>query len=349
MKIYYSPDYKKNNNGLVDAFKYCGCDIIEDNYPLWNVKKICETDLFVFNWYENIYKSKTALWLFVKKVFFLFIIKSCKKKIVFIFHNKQPHVKNIAKPSIYLSCIVLKLLIKLSDYVVILSKYTRECLPFNLQKYTDKYKNKFFYIPHRDFNHLYRSVRREPSPNALNMLFLGRADEYKNPEILINVMNRLTDKPIYLTFEGKTDEETLKKLQNLNINNHVNFNCNFLSDESLAEEFAKYDLCIYPFGLESCLNSSSILLSFSLHKTVISTQLSTLKDVPPDLYYGYSYDSKHDHEIQLYDAILKAYNEKMKNPDVLIKKGDACAEYLRRNNNQEIINENVKKMLSGLV
>lgn len=346
MKVYYNPDYKKNNNGLVDALLACGCEILDNNYSLYRIDKILQTDLFVFNWFENIYKGPKGLVEFLKRIIILMIIKICRKKVMFCIHNRQPHIKNYEKPNIILSHILLLYIITLSDYVIMLSKKTIESFSKKDQIFLNKKKAKFFYLPHRDFSDLYiESNLNTTKANELRMLFLGPAEVYKNPELLIKVMNRLCDKPIYLTFEGKCDSFMKEKLQLLNKNKNVLLNFSYIPDKNLASEFSKYDICIYPLSLDCCINSSSVLLAWSLHKSVVCSEVSTLQELPSCLNYGYSYETINEHEEKLYKTILKVYEEKNNNPLVLRQKGDKCAELLHINNNQEMINKIIKEIL----
>ncbi|MBR4791743.1 MAG: hypothetical protein IK024_12700 [Treponema sp.] len=342
--VYYLPDYKTNNNGLVDALKVCDFKFIDEQISLYNIKKIMKIDLFILNWYENIYYNENIIISYIKKQIYLNLIKLCRKEIIFVIHNRQPHIKNLEIPNIYLSHKLLKYTIKKADYVVMLSNHTLDSFSKKDQKYFHKYGNKFFYIPHRDFHHLYKEVKNTKW-SGLRMLFLGSPEVYKNPEILLKVMNDLTDKNISLTFEGSCDSNTKKRLKTITNNEKVFFNFNFVKDEDLSELFSNYDLCIYPFSLDCCINSSSVLLSLSLHKTVISSNISTLRDIPSNLYYSYTYNNNNEHEEQLKKIIINAYEDKLKNPEVFIHKGDLCAAYLRKNNNQRVINENMKHML----
>ena len=97
--------------------------------------------------------------------------------------------------------------------------------------------------------------------------------------------------------------------------------------------------------MDSCLNSSSVLLAFSMQTSVICPQIATLDTYPQGDYIAYSYATPSDHIQALSAAIQKAYALKKNNPDIFTLMGKNCYSETLKQNNQDLINNKMKDIL----
>ncbi len=314
------------------ALKYAGYSVNESN--------IYNSNLYLFNWYENIYNYNILS--FIKKLGFLIYLKIFNKKLVFYVHNINPHKKDNTSPTLLLSSILFCLLFILSNKVIILSLNTKKY--FKYRKILFKLFNyKIIYIPHPNMisnrTNDYINDKMLENQHELSMLYFGPILKYKNIDLLIKVINRLSDYPIKILITGTCQKEYQKELEKMIKNRNIRIFNKYYTDDELFNLFQKYDICVFPLDLKSSLNSSSVILSFSMGKTVICPKISTLLDYPNDLYFSYDYCSIVEHEKNLEQMILKVFEIKISNSTKLKIMGEKCYNYVRNNNSQDIINK----------
>lgn len=323
-----------------EALKYCNIYVKND------LRGILKIDLFILNWYENVY-NRSYIYFF-KRILFLMILKLLNKKIIYFIHNRRPHNKYNSTPNYYLSNKLMKITIILSNKVVILSKNTINYMDNNIKKILIKDKFKIVYIPHPNFGFLRKNVSSISKGKNLKILSFGPMEKYKNIELLIEVMNSLYAYPIELMIVGKCNEYMQKCFIKSRKNINIKFDFSYYENEFIAPLFARYDICAYPFDISSCLNSSSILLAFSMGKTVICPECSGIKDFPSDIYYSYNYKNEEEHKKRLSISILNVLNQKKNDSQIFDIKGDQCLNAVNKSNSQDVINQKYFSMFKSL-
>jgi len=213
------------------------------------VQKIFNADLYLFNWYENVYKDKKQYTNFLKKIIFLLIIKILNRKVFFYIHNIKPHIKDNLLPNYILSNFLFNLLFIIANKIIIISKKSKYF--FDSRKILFLLFNyKIVYIPHPNMIHLrYCQTSKifENSGSSLKMLYFGPILKYKNVELLIDIINSFENLPIKLDIVGVCNNEYYMELIGRIRNKNIHIINKYYQDEELFSLFKQYDICVYPF------------------------------------------------------------------------------------------------------
>ena len=300
------------------------------------------TDIYILNWYETVYRHQFLQ--FLKKRAFLLLLRLARKNCIVYLHNARPHRKYAAVPDYHLSERLLKCLIRYSTTLVCLSETSVCYFPASVQKELVDAKRKIHYIPHPNFAHLAPVSKAVPA-DKLRLLSFGGIELYKGVAIAVEAMNGISAPQIELWIVGAAKEEIQSRLQNLSTNPNTHFDFRYIEEKDLPEMFAHFDLCVYPLDTDSCLNSSSVLLAFSMQTSVICPQIATLDTYPQGDCIAYTYHNPSDHVHALSAAIQKAYALKKNNPDIFTRMGKNCYLETLKQNNQDLINKQMKEIL----
>ena len=345
-KAYIWPCFDKENDFIVSQSKA----LIYNNFEIsLSLKNIFSIDLFVLNWYENIYKSKFQYVTYFKRIALLILLRILNKKIVFYVHNIRPHQKNDIEPCFNLSHNLFVFLLKMSDSIVVLSKSTPSFFSPNIKKKLEK-SGKLYIIPHPNMVHLWNksSKKIEHEGRKLKLLSFGPIIKYKGVEHLIRVMNDLESYPIEVLIAGICEKNYQLELINMSKNKNVLFSFRFFDNSEISELFSRFDICVFPLDIRSVLNSSSIILSFSMAKSVIATRNATLLDYDLNNFYMFDYLTESECVHNLKKTILTVYNDKQLNTSVLDQKGENCQKAVIQSNSQENINIQYLKMINDI-
>ena len=342
---YYCPQnlinsYFETQKKLIKSMGY---DLIYINYSNYRKELIDKkpiNSIIILNFVENGHGSGKRLLAFY--LYWLIILKNSKKnnnKIIFVYHNLSIHD---AKPiKRILSDLAILYLKKNSDAIQLLS--------YNSSSYIKKsYRNKCFVIPHSMYANDYETTTNNNKDN-LNLLFFGMIKKYKNIEMIIKIARNNKDKNITFTIRGDANTKYCNKLIRMSKNlKNVVIIPNFVPDNEISTIMSKCDAIILPYNKKSCLNSGAAILAGSYRKTFICPSIATIKDMPNNLIYSYDYSNKKNHLINLQNIIIKMYNDKNNNPNILIEKGQQLQNYLIENHSEQIIIERYRKMFDYL-
>lgn len=305
---FYPSCQKRYNHFLFNLAK-----LLESNsniqcvsYKDLSKKEIFNSDIYHINWFDQ---SKTFL-SFLKRLYFLVMLKLKGKKIVWTIHNVTSHTKTP-----FYNKIIFKLLVIFSDVIHIMSSET-------IQKiHLEKYQNKIRLIPHGDYFHSYPSTTFDLNecfhldPKRQIFLFFGVIQPYKNIDVLIKAFDKVFDKeesPV-LMICGKAEplsyESTILELCKANPN--IIFQSTFIPDDQLSAYIQNASLMVVPYSYRSSLNSGTIPLAFSYEKTLICPDIACVKDIQKerDCLYTYHYESKDDHIVKLAEKMKEAYQD----------------------------------------
>ena len=342
---YIFPDNSDAGFGLTQALEYAEIESTCGKNGFFNA------NIIILNWFEGIPHTRYGYITFVRKLFLLCCARILRKRIIVYTHNRQPHKKYNGRMNLFLSRIMLRLEFALASKIIFLSKHTADAFSGKTRKILEKSKEKIVFVPHCNFDEEYKKynylVREKTNEGPLKLYFMGPIEEYKNVDILVEVMNRFDPNAVQLSVSGKCPEEIQAKLMQ-SAKENVQFEFGYLTKEDLFKKFDDCDIAVFPLSLDCCINSSSVLRAFSMHRTVICTAISTVLDMPEGYCYSYTYTTPADHVENLYNTILKVIDDKKKNPAVLREKGDLCSAYLIQHNSQDIINATFKEMMDSL-
>lgn len=336
VKTYIYPANDTDN----DFFKSLTAALQANNINISNrLTDFCQTDIFLLHWYENVYKHQFPV--FIKKCVFLWALRICRKHTIVYLHNIQPHRKYLHKVDYTLSSILQKMLIRYSSKLVLLSESSMPYFSPAIRHALTQAEDKIHYIPHPNFVDLYHPLPKKTTSDKLRLLSFGGIELYKGTKIAIEAMNCISNDKIELWIIGNAPKERQTALKMLSTNSNTHFVFQYIKNEDVAEMFSHFDLCVYPLDTSSCLNSSSVLLSFSLQTSVICPHIATLDDYTPTNYISYSYTSRTEHINTLAKLIQKAYADKQKDATLFVQTGEKCYQEVIEKNSQALITQRI--------
>lgn len=295
-----------------------------------NPKLIFDADVYHINWFDQ---SKTFV-SFLKRFYFLLVLKLKHKRIVWTIHNIVSHIKTP-----FYNKILFKMLVRFSDKIHIMCKDTITIA--HLEKYTDKIK----LVPHGDYYGSYPDsdfdVHAHYGIDKSRPIFLfsGAIQPYKNIEVLIrafqkswNGWNNENQAPVLLIC-GKVEPASYKDsiLQLLKNEPNVVFDPQFIPDENLAAYIKSASVMVAPYSYRSSLNSGTIPLAFSFGKTIVCPDIPCVRDIviESDCLYCYHYETEAEHVDVLSKKMDQVYSD-LKNGKIRDKENSASL-YMKKN------------------
>lgn len=355
MKIVFEPISSYSNkyvNILVNLLKEQHVTIYPLNVMLKSIAIFRQVQIVHFNWYENLQGRfiVSIYYRFLRKVLTLYLLSICGKKIVWTMHNRMPHDIKMVN----LKRKMMRFMVKRSNAIVIHSKVTEEILlkSFNCNK------SKIYHIPHPNYIDSYpnesisfqNSIAKAKRP--LRLLFIGAVKPYKNIELLLDVVKRFDCDDIELLIAGKpstNDYGNILKECSAGFAN-IKLELDFISDQELPSYIGSADILILPYDLRSSLNSGTVMLAFSLGRTVICPQIGTIDDLDTLEYiYTYDYASIEEHHEKLFSSISLALVQHSYKKDILLEKGQKMKELVAVYNSNDNIVEQLKYVYNTLL
>lgn len=351
MKIIYNPPSNPENkyiDVMVEGLKKAGHQVFPLDTLFSSIGHFKSIKIIHLNWFENLDdKNKLrGITSFFRKMFVLIVSKLAGKKIVWTMHNRRSHEKGLS----VLSNILINCLIVWCDKLIIHSELSNELL----QQHGSTIKRKILYLPHPDFVNVYGPIRDQDfsDPQPLQLLFLGAAKPYKNLEMLIQVVKSF-DSSVQLTIAGNPASENYQNalFRQAKGDASVKFMLRFIDDTEIAQLIAGCDLLVFPYDLDSSLNSGSVILSFSYAKTVICPDIGTIQDLGDHLneVLHYNYTTDEEHAVELAKRIKQAVHLKNRDSQSLKEMGQALFNYVQRVHNKDAVATMLSTMYRKLV
>lgn len=344
MKIAYYPYSNKTNRYIEISqriLKQCGCEIVPfDGLYKKNRHTIKQFDAVFLNWYDSVYGDCSILKIvrqIAKRKIKLIILKACGLKIVFTFHNRLPHnTGGKKKTKIFKN--YLKWICKQSDYIILLSRQSKEYLKDYLTQHEIEKKTR--YIPHPNYIGVYSPEIEEnwyPQGNTFRVLFVGQVSRYKNINLILEMAEKLQDKDIIFHIVGMCKEEAYKKeiVQRAEGLSNVELDLHFVKDEELEQLLRQYHILLLPYDTRSSMNSGTVMLAFSNGRTVVCPEICTIQDFDMNDIYCYQYETEDDHREKMLQCVEEAYTDWItKRPDFEAK-GSRLLQAVKENNSPE--------------
>lgn len=264
------------------------------------------------------------------------LLASTKKKIIWNVHNKIPHdIGNTTKAKkimILMASVAYKIVIHCQESVKIIE---------NLCPNNPDILNKIVYIPHPNYIGIYGAEKSENNlrNDKLSLCFFGKIKAYKNIELLISAMNELNFDDVELKIIGRCWD--VKYFQDLIGNNkHIKTDFRFIADEEIPDISANCHLFVFPYNLESSLNSGATLLAFSYGRSVLSSLTGTLSDIQDkSMFFSYTYNNSDEHKDALKQEIISIRDKYKGRYNDLLFLGRRCREYVALNNSLEQVSK----------
>ena len=143
---------------------------------------------------------------------------------------------------------------------------------------------KVFLVMHPSYINVYPSDNTkceiEKKAGKINIVFMGAIKPYKNVETIIDVAAKFNDEDIFQFYIcGKPqNQEYALELKNRIKSNNITTLFRFIEDDEISALFDVADAILLPYNTKSSLNSGLAILAFSCGKTVITTDIGTVKE-----------------------------------------------------------------------
>lgn len=311
--------------------------------------------VFNFNWYENIDEDKNVWIQVIRKSILIWLLKACRKKIVYTVHNRIPH--NAQKPAY--GTAIMRLMLKHSDAVVGLCRETEGVV----DEVYAKAAGKLHIIPHPNYIKNYRPARagevqrlRERyglRESDFVLLMIGFVSPYKNIELLLEAVKMQDKAGIKLLLAGKPSSEKYKgqllsKISQIG-SSKVRADFRYIADSEISSFYGAADIAVLPYKMESVLNSGAVYLSFSLGRTVICPDIPTVREIKDESFlYQYQYTTEKEHLQKLAGAIRQAYQDYITDKEAFSAKGEMAYGYVSKYNSMDIVAKKYKKLYGRL-
>ena len=244
---------KANHKGVLDFFRY-----------------IYKTDIYIFNWLEDlpIYKFGKVQTL----VFLIFLVLNhgFKKKIIWVLHNKYSHFsdKNQWTDFMY------RILVKYSDLIV---THSSEGILFVREHYPSEVF-KVFYLNH--------PMRKKPEKIGKKMavqydfLIWGTLQPYKGVLEFLKFLNNSEEgKNVKLLIAGKCFDEAYKDQLRPYLNENITFKEDFFSLEEIKEMAHHSNFILFTHKTFSVLSSGALMDAIGMGAKIIGPDNGSFKDL----------------------------------------------------------------------
>lgn len=312
-----------------------GFDVVSIRQCIKRPSLFLKCKIFNLNWFENV----DTRFVYYKRLAFLRLLRLFGKRIVYTVHNKKPHN---AKGDIWPTK-MMKTLCRKSNAIIGFCPETKDVV----RDLDPESLSKLVIIPHENYISEYQNVRITdlrtkyaiPSEDTV-FLFLGFIAPYKNLEKIIDIFKTVSNKNVWLLIAGRpVDEEYGESLKSLiGKTDHIITDMRYIPEEEVPSFYNAVDIVILPYKKETSLNSGVVYLSFSLKKTVVTSEIGSIKAMKErDFIYSYDYVDENEHPEKLREAIMRALNDQEKDRNIIREKGHQAFEYVKKYHDDELI------------
>lgn len=343
MKIIITP-FQGDNDYLrlfVSAVRLSGHEAVAESTD------ISSADAFLCNWYENTGGNAAVLFRKLRK---LTVYRDMGLKIIWVMHNKRPHMEN----DLY-GNFMMQYLAEVSDCIIVLCEESINCLEQLMisKKSAAMVLEKVWKIPHVNYIPLLNEINPVRKNSRLRFLFFGRLRAYKCLDILMEAFDGILhkeDMELYIVGPSGSDRELQILLQQAKRVGNVTINAKYVTLPDLCNIVKNIDIFVIPLDLSSCLNSGSVMMAFSLMRSVICPNIGMLKEYGDvsSFAYTYEYQSRNEHVEQLMEKMDEVYQDWKKNGDILQDKGRLAWEKVKAKNSMGVVSKAIGQMLMNL-
>lgn len=254
-----------DNLGVIDVFKYYS-----------------NTNLFLFNWIEDLPDKKAGFLQSILFIAFQSIIRFSNRKLIWIMHNKYSHGNNRK----WIKKLLFKRMIKYSDLIITHSQEGKHFINREFPKYASKVK---YYI--HPVKEPFAISRKRIE---YDVLVWGTIHPYKGVlEFLEHLNNKLKkDNRIKIILLGYCpDKELLSSIKNHLNDNIIHIN-RYLDLNEIARYAAKSRVILFTYNSDSVLSSGSLMDSIEMGRKIIGPNKGAFRDLSDykfiDTYNSYS-------------------------------------------------------------
>lgn len=240
-------------------------------------------DIFVFNWFESIPDFKYGILQSIAALFFLPLLVICRKKIVWIFHNKRPHAdgREVLKKMLGM------LITRLSTLIL---THATEGVEVIEKKYPYA-AHKVHFVHHPTKNRLPIEYKQQID---YDLLIWGQISKYKGIFDFVRFLQEEQVNEWKVCIIGGASNQIFQELKEIApacvtlVNHSPSF-------EELGEYIARSRFVLSPYAPESVLSSGMLMDSLSFGAKVIGPNVGSFRDYAHEPHLKvYTFNSFHD-------------------------------------------------------
>ncbi|MFB6343392.1 hypothetical protein ACE1ET_16830 [Saccharicrinis sp. FJH62] len=224
------------------------------------------TDIFVLNWIENEPVMKNGMIRLIIIVLFLSLAKVFGKKIIWTFHNLEPH--NVGHN--YGSKRLTDFLKKKSDLIV---HHTTKSLYL-----TSKSKNFYSFHPFESPSESF--FYQKMKDYKYDILIWGRIEPYKGVVEFLKYVRQDKDLAnLRILLAGKVEDPNYREEVCENLSENISFKEGYITEEELIEEHVNSKFVFFPHQGPSILNSGQLVVSLGYGATIIGPKKGAFEEL----------------------------------------------------------------------
>lgn len=228
-----------------------------------SIRNFYKTDVFYFNWIEDLPTRKFGLLQVLILPFLLLMCKLTNKKIIWFIHNNISHNNQ----KLFLKRFIIRLMAKFADLIFSHSGEIALDVP--------RHKLQIFHHPME----FYRPLPTFGQP-TYDLLIWGSVAPYKGISSFVQYVstnNVLKEQKILIAgrFESQEyfDFVMQNKPANISVKNKI------LSEDELVELFSKTKYILFTYSSRSVLSSAALCKSLAFAKEVIAPNIGSFKEL----------------------------------------------------------------------
>lgn len=269
---------KENNNYVSQLIKHFGQEFkivngISEIGLVDALLKLKKTDVYYFNWIENLPTKRFGFFQLILLIFILILCKILNKKIIWFVHNNISHDKKYYQVKKF----IVRIMSEFADLILAHSNEIKLKLP--------KDKLQVFHHPIENYQPLNTN-----EPFSYDMLIWGAVMPYKGIAEFVEYASKNLDIKHYkILIAGKFDSEDYHnrvlqaKSDNITVINR------FITDEELINLFSQSRYILFTYVSSSVLSSAALCKSLSFGKEIIAPNVGSFKELgEQDLIYTFS-------------------------------------------------------------
>ena len=295
-----------------------------NNWVLNMVYYLFKTDIYFFNWIENLSMKRFGKIQSILFFVFIHIAKSLGKRLVWVMHNLYSHESYNRKWTKAL----FTLMVRKSDLII---THSGEGVSFMKRQFpSEAHKIRYFIHP---IDHL---MIKECGTQQKDITFLiwGTVHPYKGVIEFLNFVKNSTLAPeINVTISGICPDPELKATLLDYVSDRVNYIDKFATMEEISILAGKSDYILFTYNSASVLSSGSLMDSIRMGSTIIGPDKGAFHDLK---------DQPFIHTYTEYSDITRIYYQ---NKDKKAAKPEAFTKFQTENS----WNKYGQKLLNAIV
>lgn len=293
-----------------------------------DIVQMLHTKAVFLNWVEEQIDTKMKIQLLLYKLL--------GAKVVWTFHNRQPHdtenTKLVQKNMLWLA--------NNSTNILLHSKCSKRYVP-NLKRNGKK----AVFVPHilykeRNNQNYVEQVRNDYGIQQADFVFtiFGSISPYKNIEGGIDAFKGLGREHVKLLIAGRSySKDYAKKIKNLcKENENIILDLHFISNERLGAIISVSDVIVMPYKNCSSMNSGVMIQAFSQGRTVIAPDICMARDMDREGFFYMYHDG-------LKQVMERAYRNGRSMNRIM---GVKAKKYVIQNNNEQLVGRSIERILN---